>query len=595
MRRLRGGTSRDDSGAISVIVALTSALLFICAAFAVDLGNAWALKRDVQKQVDVAALSAGYLLPMTTLNRDAIADAVADSLNQNQTLGQAGAIAGSQLLNGHVADGEITFWNDNGSACSNNCTQMKVDAPAADVEMYFSRVMGIDGTSVQRAATVRAMGTLPRSIDMLPFWLPSGCALGPAAADTTGGGGAAASSSPSASPTASPSASPTSGAYDQGLPVGVHSLNGPDFTVAMNASRTISGLNITSVAKQVDRSSIRFYAPDGSRFIEYAATDLKNPASTLTVGDFQIASEVTSTPGDWSIYAVVERNKKVEISASHRVVHVEGAVVPSPSPSAPPVSVPVGCIGQDRGNFGQLDSPRKDLGTGQTNKRLALNIAEGLDHQLVPFVFASGQAPVKECGSQGKGYITGSQLDDVAQDGRNCIQGDTGNDGPAIYDGLIGGIDGHAGRLSVTRPGNQTTCPGRFDRVIGASTINNDVLSCFLRNGATLADLAQPTGVTEAMLDPRVVDSPRFVWLPVVYANDRAQKNFQPILDFVPAFITDETQTSVASADNGVQVNGNSVKTLNVFCFNIEALPVDSRSATTNYNTALRSTVRLVG
>jgi hypothetical protein len=234
------------------------------------------------------------------------------------------------------------------------------------------------------------------------------------------------------------------------------------------------------------------------------------------------------------------------------------------------------------------------MGSGQASKRLAMNIAEGLDHQLVPFVFAPAQTPTKDCGKSGTGFIDGAAPDDVSLDGRNCIRGDTGNDGPAIFDGLVAGVDSSPGRLSTTRPGNNTTCPNRSDLVIGGHGVNNDVLSCFLRNGATLADIAEPTGVDQSMLDASVVDSPRFVWLPVVYANDRAQKNFQPIVEFVAAFITDETQTTAATSDNGIKTNGNSVKVLTLFCFNKEALPLDAQSPTVEYHESLKSIVRLV-
>ena len=219
----------------------------------------------------------------------------------------------------------------------------------------------------------------------------------------------------------------------------------------------------------------------------------------------------------------------------------------------------------------------------------------GLDHQLVPYTFSPTQTVTKDCGSAAKGFIDGAAPDNTPQDGRNCIMGDTGNDGPAIFDGLISGVDGHLGRLSTSRPGNQTTCPARGNLTINGHGVNNDVLSCFLRNGATLDDLAQSEGVDQSMLDPSVVDSPRFVWLPVVYATDRAQKNFQPILEFIPAFITDETQSATASSDNGLEVNGNSVKVLTVFCFNKEALPLSAQSPTVTYaSERLRSIVRLV-
>jgi hypothetical protein len=102
------------------------------------------------------------------------------------------------------------------------------------------------------------------------------------------------------------------------------------------------------------------------------------------------------------------------------------------------------------------------------------------------------------------------------------------------------------------------------------------------------------------MLDPAVVRSPRFVWLPVVYATDRAQKGFQPIIAFVPGFITEETQTSppndAAGHVNGLEVNGNSVKVLHVLTFNRAALPPDELEDTSDYDDDVGGAiVRLVG
>ena len=97
------------------------------------------------------------------------------------------------------------------------------------------------------------------------------------------------------------------------------------------------------------------------------------------------------------------------------------------------------------------------------------------------------------------------------------------------------------------------------------------------------------------MLDRSVMDSPRFVWLPVVYATDRAQKDFQPIREFVPGFITDETTTSAATANNGLEINGNSVSVMKVFTFNRDALPPIEDSDTVDYNPVIGGgVVRLV-
>jgi hypothetical protein len=180
-------------------------------------------------------------------------------------------------------------------------------------------------------------------------------------------------------------------------------------------------------------------------------------------------------------------------------------------------------------------------------------------------------------------------------DGNNCITGDTGNDGPKMYEGLVAGLgDGTTGRLDVAH--GATTCPNRSNLVLDGRTLNNDVLSCFLRNGATLGDITKSSGVSTSMIDPAVMRSPRFVWLPVVYAYDRAQKNFQPIRQFVAGFITDETQTTAATADNGLTTNGNSVKVLHVFTFNRDVLPPVEASQTTQYDPTVGGAIaRLVG
>ena len=82
----------------------------------------------------------------------------------------------------------------------------------------------------------------------------------------------------------------------------------------------------------------------------------------------------------------------------------------------------------------------------------------------------------------------------------------------------------------------------------------------------------------------------------MVLATDRAQKGYQPLIDYVPAFITDETQTTAATANNGLEVVGNSIKVIRLFAFNKAALPINEQSPDGAYNTVLaRPIVRLVG
>src|SRR5690242_3090769 len=136
--------TRTERGAVAIVVALLSTVLFGVAAMAVDLGNAWARKREVQKQVDVSALSVGWLLPMHPDNKLAIANKVAAYFNDhaNDVLGQS-TVTGSQLINSLASDGEIAFQHEDGSTCTDNCPQMRLLAPNARVATGLATVLGI--------------------------------------------------------------------------------------------------------------------------------------------------------------------------------------------------------------------------------------------------------------------------------------------------------------------------------------------------------------------------------------------------------------------------------------------------------------------
>ncbi|GGO70166.1 hypothetical protein [Nocardioides deserti] len=601
------------------MVSVLALVLIVVAALAVDLGNAWARGRIVQKQADVSAVGAGSLLPMsisdarTDNEPEDVAARAAALLNGNTASGQP-VVDADDLLDGARENGEIVFQNASGVPCTDNCVRMELVAPAAEVDFGLAGAVA-SGVAVSRSATVEVFSELPPKEKVIPLWVPSGCGYGPIDGDTTQGGSAtAATTSATSSPTASPTAgstqqpSPTataSAAAEAITPRGDHVLTGPAIiSVPAGTTAPIEGYAIGNLANNLQKASIRLVAPDGSRFIDYAtSTDV--PKQSMTVPTFDVGTEVTSTPGAWHAYAMVQANgsgKALVYSSTDLIVDVTGTpppsapastdTAPSAQTTATTTAVPVGCAGQDRGNFGQLDSPRQDGGAGN-NSRLSWNAAFGLDHVLMPFD-TTAYEPQKECArANGSDPIPGSQLDEVSMDGNNCIKGDTGNDGPGLYKGFIDGVDNRPGRLDVRRGGSN--CTGDT-RIVGGRTINDDRLDCFLRSGATLDQIAQATGVDDSMLDASVKDSPRFVWLPMVLATDRAQKGYQPIIDYVPAFLTDQTQTAGPTEDNGLQINGNSLKAIRFFAFNKAALPIGERAPSTDYSSALaRPIVRLVG
>jgi hypothetical protein len=338
-------------------------------------------------------------------------------------------------------------------------------------------------------------------------------------------------------------------------------------------------------------------------------TDGNSNDYKLTTQTFVVPAQVASSPGVWSVYGYVQdqngANKPLTYTQNALTLTVVGygqsssptTAPTSPSsgstssstPSASPSGIPVGCTGQDRGNFGQLASPRDGY---NLQGAFPVNIALGLDHQIVPYQFNEGSPIVTSCS-----VIPATEPphynDDTSKKTapfNNCIQGDTGNDGPKMLDGLVTGTNGYPGRLDAQN--GHTNCAGRSDSTFKGVTINNDVLSCFLQNGATLADLASDNA-DNTMLNGLVTQSPRFVWLPVVYASDRTVHGFQPLKMFVPGFITDESATTGATSTNGLTLNGNgnALSKFTVFTFNPKALPADEQSPIVDYDPSLGNPV----
>ncbi|HEX2894820.1 MAG TPA: TadE/TadG family type IV pilus assembly protein [Marmoricola sp.] len=597
-----------EKGAVAVMVAIMATLLFSLAAMSVDLGNAWARKRAVQKQVDVSAISAGWKLPMDTTGAHGhtptqIATDVAAYLNNadNHVADQM-TVAAPDLLDGITANGEITWLKSDPDhpnqnllvACTDNCDAMRVLAPTSRVGFGFANVIGFSGANVQQTATVQVRSELPPRTRTLPFWLPSGCGYGPTEADTSQGG------NPHATATASPTATATSTAAPV-TPTPVDAdivLTGAAVTsVGYQGTTSVNGFTVSGVSNSYKKVTLRAFSPDGMTYVDFGG----ELAGDGTFPEFQVGTEISGTPGNWTVYALAQKNSTQDpsYSSTYLTIQVTNGPTDSPSATSSPTAVPGGCIGQDRGNFGQLQSPRTGIADQQA---LQYNIAQGLDHTIRPYVFPTGVTEVKVC--SGNDDPPGAQLDDqpgTAGNGANCVQNDTGNDGPKMYTGFFTGpAAGIPGRLDATAPGGATTCVGRTAVTEGGVSVNNDTLACFLRNGATLGTIAQTTGVTTAMLDPAIVKSPRFVWLPTVYATDRAQHGFQPIKQFVPGFITEETQTSGGPNDssghvNGFDLNGNSVNILYVYTFNPDALPPDERGDTVDYEPDIgESVVKLV-
>lgn len=233
------------------------------------------------------------------------------------------------------------------------------------------------------------------------------------------------------------------------------------------------------------------------------------------------------------------------------------------------------------GDFGLLNSPRAD--TNQLQERLDLNIAIGIDHGLQEFPdaeLAFVDITLKDnCRVTPGTPVTGGILDEdatVASGGvPNCLEINNGNKVDATTDGLItGGTKpfNFDGRLD--KPSSEL-CPRPLRSVLGTS-INNDVLTCFLDEGTLQSAI---DGTTDTFLG-EIVSSPRFMFVPVLWATVNPQNGFYPIERFVGAYITEQDistpHTSTTGSNdpvNGVPVGSTKVQGINVIPFELDRLP----------------------
>jgi hypothetical protein len=248
------------------------------------------------------------------------------------------------------------------------------------------------------------------------------------------------------------------------------------------------------------------------------------------------------------------------------------------------------------GNFGTLRLPRTD----HPSLDIPLNIAVGLEDPLNLVVHPWGRSQhLTNTTWDGTCDPNDPDQDAVYSHGNtllpnsNCVDTDPGLPANAATAGFITGPKDGATTLSLGLLNKDTLC----DRNGGTARspavtiqgddyyLNNDVLTCFLTAGKSLADIGSPTYSGGPALTADVMKSPRFAWVPVLDEGgatgpDHGSSRTYSIVDYRPAFITDEQQSvsavkgvSNATSENGIHIEGNDLKQIKVFFFNIDALP----------------------
>jgi Flp pilus assembly protein TadG len=518
MNRLR--TGRDERGAAALLFALLATVLFGVGAFAVDIGHAYATRSLEQTDVDTAVLAAAQDLDNGGACNPEVVNTAMDYLQkaENKVSGQPTAID----LGGSADDGDGYI----------HCDHWRVDlwAPDSHVDFGLGRVLGQDGVDVgaHAAAQIKAAATNAT----LPFFAVQGCDSGEQSIRNDSG--------PAAAPPV-PTLVPDSATH-----------NGAGFTITpdnvadgtTSATITINGNGM----KNVD--TVGFTTATGAHFTVTIAKVGGNGTTSFTVS---VPSGVLAVEDSWYVRLRTDAGAWSEQTTAQRFQ------------VGPPKLY---CDASNEGNFGTIDLPRTDTNSFP----LEWNIIKGIQPTL-----AIHPSPNGEC--SGKPGSVESKTAPV--DGTNCVATEPGLKIAATNAGLVTGKGGLKGRLdagstaSCSRSGNSDRTPTK----INGYNINDDVLSCFITNGAHISDLVAGNVTGTQALSSDIYRSPRFFWIPVLDTDPFSGKKSWPIVGFKPGFISDQSLSATRDAPgtisefNGLTPDSSGIRELKVVILSDKALP----------------------
>ena len=533
---------RPDRGAIALMTALLAVVLVSVAALGVDLGNAMNRKQVTQNSSDFAALAGANGLPSTATPTVQL---VADYLNSNAASTDGGAecnvdagtpITAAMLQDGKEYNGEVTFPSGD--------TRIQVASPAARVQFGMANVMGFDDTCVSSISTARIASG---SIGMAPYYATDACDQGPQVLKSDAGGPSIPFSVPTLHfdaqtnnavlSTVSPNPSPDI--------IPVQPSGNPD-----GPQITITGTNMG--ATNIDR--VGFFSSDQSAPI--LAVPKTTPAQTGTQITVDVPNEVASYQDVWWIRVRRASDGNWSARPQARPLLV-GEVTLSCDPES------------SSGNFGSIDIPWG----GNDLADLEKNIRDGIRPGTTLKKWTTTPIPAANtCDSNPNGIIS---TDTLGKENTNCVQSVTGLKAKPAYDGYL--ADG--GRLRVP---TSDTCQALGRPARGPYDENSDVLSCFLEDRPVPLKLADAVGYhgTDPLFTQEIWESPRFLIVPKIQVDPSGTK-WMPIIDFVPAFITDQPTGAskqlplvTGATDNGLVVeNPQKLRAIRVFFFSMDSLP----------------------
>lgn len=586
--------TKDEAGAYVIMFAMLVTSLAVIAAFAVDIGNAVARKSDVQGQADFAALAGARELGTSTSGPIPAAALLAATsyLNKNIPLEHRKAcapdcITTAQLTDGNYNNGEVLWAQDYTGTKFCGPVGLCVITPKEHVDYGLAKVIGINGQDVQASATV---GLFSPGAGVMPMYAVTGCDYGLETISDPAGGQANNTPNlmfPSATNTANLSAivTPNPAQITQtaaGVPGPALSLSGTNFF------EPGSGNGNNANPKRVTK--IGFFFGDGTTFhtVDVDWNDTTNTASLVRIG--AIPAAVASDDGVWWVRVF----KQTDTTTDGTWSSVDTAI-----PMTVGTTTLECAAGASEGNYGTLKIPRWDVTSASDD--IPVNIATALDEQVSLATHPATSADGK-CSSAETGAVISGDPNPGPHHGTNCVDTDTGLAANVATAGFVTGLNTSKGfikgRLNAADNPTNPDCNngGNYTLQLGngagnAYSLNNDTLSCFLTDSGSLASILSPGYSGDARLSDEIYESPRFFWVPVLaHEVVSGGSSFYWIVDFRPAFLTDETEDSTHNLSNATDTNGlyvdqnkNLVTQVKVIFFNSKALPSTTNGAVGPY------------
>lgn len=513
--------TRDEHGAVAILVAILATLLLAIGAMAVDIGQAYAKKSLLQTDVDLAVLAAAAQLTTggNTCNPEVVQTAT-DYLSKPENM-----VPGQYALNLGGSPGDL----DGYISCSN--WKVTLWAPRSHIDYTLARTIpgapnGIDVTSTA-AAQIKQGGQNAT----LPFFAVKGCDSGQQSIRNDSG--------PS---TGVPPLTPASGSPTNNATFTISPDTVASGLTSQNLTLTGSGFN--------NATQVYFSNASGANYIaNIPAPTPTNATTSFTVG---VPSGVLALDDAWYVRVLIGTKLSKEAEAKRFTV-------------GPPKLY---CDASNEGNFGTIQIPRNDTNSFP----LEWNIIKGIQPHLDPHPLPNG-----ECDGQPGSIISSPG----PVNGTNCVATEPGLKMAETNAGLITGKGGLPGRLDAPSTSNcsRSGTNSRTPTAIKGTYINDDLLSCFITNGAHLSDLVAGNATGLHALSSDIFNSPRFFWVPVLDTDPSTGTKYWPIIGFRPGFITDQSLTAThdapgtISAFNGLAEAPSGIREVDVVLFSQDALP----------------------